>query len=257
MTPTPLPVSFLARPFAHRGLHDRAAGRIENSATAFAAAIDAGYGIELDLQLSADGRAVVFHDATLDRLTDATGPVARRTADDLGRIPLRIPMHGSADTIPTFAAVLAQVAGRVPLLVELKDQTGDLGPSDGRLEAAAARDLQDYRGPVALMSFNPTMVAAAQRLAPAVPRGLTTDAFAPSSWRGVPPARLDGLRRIDTDAVRAAFVSHDCRDLGAPRVAELRRHGLPVLTWTIRSAGQAAAALRVARAITFEGYLPG
>jgi glycerophosphoryl diester phosphodiesterase len=246
--PPPLPSSFLARPIAHRGLHDRAAGRIENSLAAFDAAVAAGYGIELDVQLAADGRAVVFHDATLERLTGETGPVRERSAAELRRIAL----GGSGETIPTLSATLARVAGRVPLLIELKDQTGDLGPSDGRLEAAVVRDLDGYRGAVALMSFNPWVVATLSRLAPDVPRGLTTDAFAADAWPGVSPDRLAALRRIDTDAAGAAFVSHDRRDLGSPRIAALRAGGLPVLTWTIRSAAEAAEALRVARVITFE-----
>ena len=249
----PLSEGFLDRPFAHRGLHGREQGRIENSASAFDAAVAAGYGIELDVQLSADGRAIVFHDAMLDRLTGETGRVRQRTAAELGRIALA----GSGDTIPTLAATLEQVAGRVPLLIELKDQTGDLGPSDGRLEAAVAGDLAAYAGPVALMSFNPSMIARLAALAPTLPRGLTTDAFAPDSWRGVPPERLAELRRIDTGAVAAAFVSHDHRDLATPRIVELRAAGLPILTWTIRSAEAEALALRGADAITFEGYRPG
>ena len=250
--PAPLPERFFARPLAHRGLHDRAAGRIENSPSAFDAAIAAGYGIELDVQLTANGRAVVFHDATLDRLTGQSGRVAERKADQLRRLALA----GSADRIPTLAETLDRVAGRVPLLIELKDQTGDLGPSDGRLEAAVARDLGGYHGPVALMSFNPSMVARLAGLAPEIPRGLTTDAFAPESWRGVPAGRLAELRRIDTDAADAAFVAHDHRDLAAPRIADLRAAGLPILTWTIRSPEEAARALVVAQAITFEGFRP-
>ena len=131
----PLPAAFLAAPIAHRGLHDRGAGRIENSLSAIRAARDAGYGIEIDLQRSSDGVAMVFHDDTLDRLTDETGPVRARSAAELSHIRLK----DSTDTIPTFAEVLAEVAGRVPLLVEIKDQSLVMGETDGRLEAAAAR----------------------------------------------------------------------------------------------------------------------
>jgi glycerophosphoryl diester phosphodiesterase len=84
-----LPPDFLRLPLAHRALHDRAARRPENSPAAIRAAVAAGYGIEIDLQLSRDGIAMVFHDETLDRLTDQTGLVADRDAADLGAIPLR------------------------------------------------------------------------------------------------------------------------------------------------------------------------
>lgn len=244
--------SFLRPHFAHRGLHDRSAGRIENSRAAFAAAIAGGYGIELDVQLASDGGAVVFHDGALDRLTDRPGRVAALSMAELGQIPLA----GSDETIPALPDILGLVAGRVPLLIELKDQTGDLGPGDGRLEAAVARAVRDYAGPVALMSFNAFMVANLARLCPEVPRGLTTAAFAASDWPAVPEDRRAGLRQIDVRTVGASFISHDFRDLASPRVAELRGEGLAILTWTIRSAEEEWVARRIADAVTFEGYRP-
>ena len=128
----PLPAAFLERPIAHRALHGP--GRPENSRAAIRAAVAAGYGIEIDVQPSADGVAMVFHDADLDRLTGTAGPIRGRTAADLARLPL----HGGDEGIPTLAEVLALVAGRVPLLVEIKDQDGALGPGVGALEAATA-----------------------------------------------------------------------------------------------------------------------
>src|SRR6056297_1261202 len=116
---TALPPGFLARPIAHRGYHDAAAGRIENSRSAFAAAMEAGYGIELDVQLSRDGVAMVFHDTMLDRLTDETGPVRDRGAAALQDIGLT----GSRDTIQTLTQVLRAIDGTVPVLVEIKDQS--------------------------------------------------------------------------------------------------------------------------------------
>ena len=166
MTRVPLPESFLRLPITHRALHDRAVGRVENSPAAIKAAVAAGYGIEIDLQLSQDGVPMVFHDETLDRLTDQTGPVNARTAADLGRIRLT----GSTDTIPTLAEVLTLIDGKVPLLIEIKDQSLVMGPIDGRLEAATANALKDYKGDVALMSFNPASVAHMARLAPHLPR---------------------------------------------------------------------------------------
>lgn len=248
---TPLPDGLRRRPIAHRALHDAAAGRPENSPAAIAAAIAAGYGIECDVQLSADGQAMVFHDETLDRLTAETGPVAARSAADLGRIVLR---HGT-DTIPTLPQVLAQVAGRVPLLVEIKDQTGSMGPDDGRLEAAVAAALADYRGEVAVMSFNPHAVAAMARLAPGLSLGLTTSAYDPADWAPLPRATCDRLRDIpDAEALPLAFISHEAADLARPRVADLKARGLAVLCWTVTSAAEEAVARRIADNITFEGF---
>lgn len=247
----PLPSAFLKAPIAHRALHDRAARRPENSPAAVRAAVAAGYGIEIDLQLSGDGVAMVFHDETLDRLTAETGPLVLRTAAELGRIALR----DSDERIPTFREVLALVAGAVPLLIEIKDQTGAMAETDGRLEAATAAALEGYAGPVALMSFNPHAIARMAALAPHLPRGLTTSAFAPDDWAPLPPATCDRLRGIpDYDRVGASFISHEARDLARPRVAALAAQGAAVLCWTIRSAAAEAEARRIALNITFEGY---
>lgn len=250
---TQLPDGFAARPFAHRGLHDRAAGRVENSASAVRAAVEAGYAVEIDVQLAADGAPVVFHDATLDRLTALRGPVREQTAAELGRTALT----GGGDVILPLGDVLGLIAGRVPVLVEVKDQSGNLGRTDGRLDVAVAEAVRGYRGPVAVMSFNPDAVRALSGLAPGVPRGLTTCAFAAKSWRDVPAARRARLAAIaDYDEVGASFVSHDWRDLNALRVKALKAAGATILCWTIRSAAEERAALRVADAVTFEGYRP-
>lgn len=252
MARVPLPAAFLKAPLAHRALHDRAAGRIENSPAAIQAAIDAGYGIEIDLQLSADGVAMVFHDETLDRLTAETGPVSARTAADLARVRLK----DGADCIPTFAQVLDQVAGRVPLLVEIKDQSLVMGPTDGRLETATARALAGYAGPVAVMSFNPAAVAHMARLAPGIPRGLTTAAYDPEGWQPMPAAQCARLRAIpDYDTTGSSFISHEAADLTRARVAELKAGGAAILCWTIRSPAEETAARRIADNVTFEGYL--
>ncbi|MCF1707744.1 phosphodiesterase [Tabrizicola sp. J26] len=251
MSIVPLPKDFLRAPFAHRGLHDKTKGRIENSLSAFSAAVAAGYGIELDLQLTKDGTAVVFHDATLDRVTGESGPVADRTAAELGRIAL----NGSTDTIPSFAEVLLLAAGRVPLLVELKDQSHNLTETDGRLESAAAEALLNYSGSVALMSFNPHSVAWMQKLCPRLPRGITTGSYPSDEWEGASAARSDELREIpDYDRTGSSFISHEVADLTRPRVAELKAKGARILCWTVRSADMEAEARRVAQNITFEGY---
>lgn len=250
MTP-PLPPSFLARPLAHRALHGDEAP--ENSRAAVRAAVAQGFGIEIDLQLSADGTAMVFHDRGLARLTDAEGPVRDRTAAELGQIPLR----GGTEGIPTFAEVLQEVSGHVPLLVEIKDQSAALGPTDGMLERAAAEDAKTYSGDLAFMSFNPHSVTSMARYAPGIPRGLTTSAFQPVRWPGIAVDRLKSLALMkDPQALGASFISHDARDLHNPRVAEIKASGLPVLCWTIRSSAEEAAARRIADNVTFEGYLP-
>lgn len=251
MTRVPLPDSFLKLPIAHRALHDRAAGRIENSPAAIQAAVTAGYAIEIDLQLSSDGVPMVFHDEELDRLTAETGPVNQRTAAQLGKIRL----HESTDTIPTLAEVLDLIKGRVPLLIEIKDQTLVMGPTDGRLEAATASALQGYTGDVALMSFNPHSVAHMARLAPHLPRGITTSAYDPDDWAPLPVDVCDRLRPIpDYDATASSFISHEARDLARPRVAELKAQGAAVLCWTIRSAADETLARQIADNVTFEGY---
>jgi glycerophosphoryl diester phosphodiesterase len=169
----------------------------------------------------------------------------------LARIALR---HGE-DGIPTLAEVLAIVDGRVPLLIEIKDQDGQMGPAMGRLEEATARALAGYAGPVALMSFNPHAVARMADLAPGIPRGLTTSAYDPADWAPVAPEVCDRLRDIpDYDRTGACFISHEARDLGRPRVAALKAQGAAVLCWTIRSPEAEAEARKIAQNVTFEGY---
>lgn len=248
---TRLPSDFLTRPIAHRGYHDKTSGRIENSLSAFSAAIDAGYGIELDLQLSRDSVAMVFHDDVLERLSDETGRVRDRDASELGTIGLK----NSSDTIATLSEVLSLVAGRVPLLIELKDQQGEMMGTDGALEAATVAALKDYTGPVALMSFNPHMVAKLHEICPDTPRGIVTSAFRKIDEPQVPVdnrVRLAGIP--DFDRVGASFISHDRTNLDAPRVEQLNGQGVPILCWTIRSAEQEREARKVADNITFEGY---
>ena len=251
ITRVPLPGAFLTQPLAHRALHDRAAGRPENSRAAVRAAVAAGYGIEIDVQISADGQAMVFHDEDLDRLTAGHGPVKARSAAELGRIRLR----DAEDGIPTLPEVLALVAGRVPLLIEIKDQTLTMTETDGRLESATAAALHRYDGPVAVMSFNPHAVAWMARLAPQLPRGLTTSAYDHADWAPLPEATCTRLRGIpDYDRTGASFISHEAADLARPRVAALKAQGAAILCWTVRSPAAEDQARRVAHNITFEGY---
>ncbi|MEJ6478614.1 MAG: glycerophosphodiester phosphodiesterase family protein [Octadecabacter sp.] len=247
-----LPSSFFIRPIAHRAFHDINRACPENSPAAFAAAIAGGYGIELDVQLSSDGQAMVFHDYALDRLTDEVGPIAQRSAAELGQIALK----GGTDTIPTLSQILHQVDGAAPLLIELKDQDGALGPSVGQLEKATARALADYVGDIAVMSFNPHSVALMAQIAPHIPRGLTTCHFPAKDWPTIPEKTRARLREIpDYTNTGACFISHQASDLENPRVAALKAQGAAVFCWTIRSAQAEVKARRVADNVTFEGYV--
>lgn len=250
-----LPAGFLSCPIAHRGLHGP--GRPENAVSAAHAAVAAGYGIEVDVQLSRDGHAMVFHDAGLARMTGYAGAVSAMDAEQLGRIALK----GSAtgETIPTLDTLIAEIDGQVPLLVEIKHQPDD-PDATGALVRAVARCLEkraDVSEWVAVMSFDPLAIAEAARRIPQVARGLTTFAWGAGSTGGFSEAELARLRAIsDFDAVGAAFVSHDAADLGSAALVPLRARGVPILCWTIRSPEAEREARRLADNITFEGYLP-
>lgn len=248
-----LPSGFLTRPIAHRGLHDASKGRPENSLPAVQAAVQAGYGIEIDLQLTSDEKPVVFHDYDLSRLTEASGAVNLRRAADLRTIPLK---GATNEGIPQLDAVLEIIKGQVPVLIEIKDQDGALGPEIGPLEAAVAQAINTYSGLVAVMSFNPHSVAAMQTLAPSIPRGLVTENFLAEDWR-VTEKQAASLTLIeDFERVGACFISHDKQDLDRPRVADLKSQGARILTWTIKSEKEERKAREIAENITFEGYLP-
>ena len=152
--------------------------------------------------------------------------------------------------------MLRLVGGRVPLLVEIKDQDGQMGPQVGQLEEAAARALCAYEGPLAVMSFNPHSVAAMAELAPDLPRGLTTDAFVPADWPELTPDICERLRGIpDYDQVGACFISHKATDLSRSRVLELKAQGAALLCWTIISPEAERVARTIAYIIIFERYL--
>ncbi len=246
-----LPSSFFAAPLAHRGFHDVKNGRPENSRAAIRAAIERGYGIEIDLQLSADNQAMVFHDYDLARLAEAQGAIRLRSAQELAAIPLK----GGDEGIPTFSEVLDLVDGRVPLLIEIKDQDGAMGDNTGTLEEAAAACLAGYAGDAAVMSFNPNAIAAFKQHCTDRPLGLVTCGYTKEDWPLLPAKTRDDLRDIpDFDRVGASFISHDRTDLESAAVARLKARGVPILCWTIRSPEQEREARKIADNITFEGY---
>ena len=247
-----LPKSFLDRPIAHRALHDTTNGRPENSLAAIRAAIDANYGIEIDLQPSADRVAMVFHDQTLERLTAESGPVAARTASQLQDIPL----VGAGEGIPTLTQVLELVAGRVPLLIEIKDKDGTLGPDIGLLEDATARALDGYTGDVAVMSFNPNSIVTMAELCPDIPRGLVTEDYTRSKGWKLSDADRERLSHTPHYGVSGScFVSHNHHHLDHPHIDDLKAQGANILCWTIRSPEEEDIARKVADNVTFEGYM--
>jgi glycerophosphoryl diester phosphodiesterase len=239
------------RPIAHRGLHDRAAGVIENTGPAFLAAIAGGYGIECDLQPASDGTPMVFHDAALKRLVDADGLVRERSPAELAKLRYR----GQDTPILTYVDFLALVGGRVPLLVEIKSDWDPAMP--GFLEAIAALST-GYAGPLALMSFDPAVMVRCRALAPDVPRGIIACDYTVNNWW---PGKIDASRAISLtyllesrDAAPDFFAYH-VRALPTP-VTRFTRDGLglPLFTWTVRSERERAIAARWADAPIFEGY---
>jgi glycerophosphoryl diester phosphodiesterase len=242
---------WLRRPYAHRGLHDAAKGIIENSASAIRAAMGKGYAIEVDLCAAAEHMPVVFHDATLDRLTGEKGPIAARDAESLSAIPLR----GSNDTILSFAELLETVEGRVPLLLEVKSNWS----RDGKFETNIAAALKSYPGPVAVMSFDPYSVAAFREFAPALPRGLVAGRFDKEhDWPHCTPWQRFAMRHLLTSAFAwPHFIAYDIAAL--PTTAPLATRfvfGLPLLTWTVRTKEERERAQTYADAMIFEGIVP-
>lgn len=240
-----------ARPIAHRGLHDAAAGVVENTATAFKAAIAGGFGIETDLQISADGEAMVHHDDAFGRLTEGSAYLAQMNAADIKAVRFQ----ATADRVLTLNELCELVAGRVPLVIELKSRfDGDM-----RLVARAAEVLAGYGGPVALMSFDPAPIARLREIAPALTRGIVAERhYTHHEWdalSGLEKFRLAFL--LHAPQTRPQFLAYSVKDL--PAVAPLAaRHvfRLPLLTWTVRSEADRSRSGRWADQMIFEGFRP-
>ena len=244
-------LGWLKRPIAHRGLHDASRGVIENTASAFQAALDAGYAIEADVQASGDGEAMLFHDSTLDRLTLETGPVRSRSAEELKDVVFR----DTGDRMQSFSELLEQVAGRTPLVIEVKSDWTTYGPLEQRLAAV----LTPYQGPVAVMSFDPRTVATFGRAAPQVPRGLVAERFANrNAWPSLGACQRLAMRHLLSAFIATPqFIAYDIRAL--PAIAPLAARTLlrwPLLTWTVRTEAERRTARRWADAMIFEGFRP-
>jgi glycerophosphoryl diester phosphodiesterase len=238
-----------ARPVAHRGLHDATRGVIENTPSSVAAAVAANYAIEVDLQITADGEAMVYHDDKLGRLTDGSAALNAVTAAELRRVPFK----GTADPMISLGDLCDLVAGRVTLVLELKSRFD----ADRRLPLRVAEVLQSYTGPVAAMSFDPSQIAVIRQAAPGLRRGLVAESrYRPHhqdrSWfRGTADYMGNLLR------ARPQFLAYSVRDLPSPPPLIGRAiFGLPLLTWTVRSEEDRTRAGRWADQMIFEGFRP-
>jgi glycerophosphoryl diester phosphodiesterase len=239
------------RPVAHRGLHDAASGAIENAPSAIAAAVAADYAIEVDLQISADGEAMVHHDGELGRLEEGSGRLDALTAGALRGIVYR----GTSDRIMRLADLLALVGGRVALLIEMKSRFD----GDPRLPVRVAEVVQSYAGPVAAMSFDPRQMETLHAVAPGLPRGIIGQSL---RGRTASPGHPAGSREALAHLIRGVrsrphFVAYRVQDLPAAGPL-LARHllGMPLLTWTVRTATDRERAGRWADQMIFEGFRP-
>ncbi len=240
-----------ARPIAHRGLHDAPSGAIENTAAAFSAAIACGYGIETDLQISADGEAMVHHDDALGRLTEGSGRLAEMTAAEIKAVRFK----ASAARILTLSELCDLVAGQAPLLLELKSRfDGDL-----RVAKRTVDVLSGYSGPVAVMSFDPDLIEAVQLAAPILTRGIVAERhYSDAEWGSLSNAQRRSLAwLLHTPKSRPQFLAYSVRDLpAAPPLVARTFFGLPLLTWTVRTEDDRNRATRWADQIIFEGWRP-
>lgn len=239
------------RPIAHRGLHDAAAGRFENTISAAEAAVAGGFAIECDIQLSRDGEAMIFHDHDLPRLTEADGPVRERDSAFLGRLAI----GGSQDRIPTLTAFLDHVADRTPLVVEVKSRHD----GDERLARRFVEVMRGRRERVAVKSFDPAIVTLLRRIAPHIPRGIVAQStYGDRERETLGPDRVRRMTDLlHWDDTMPDFLSWRGADLpAAAPVLGRRLGGVPLMAWTIRTREEASRVVAFADQIVFEGFLP-
>jgi glycerophosphoryl diester phosphodiesterase len=240
-----------ARPVAHRGLHDAARGIIENMPAAAQAAVDGNFAIECDIQLSADGEAMVHHDGVLGRLTDGNGKLSEKTAAELKAIPFK----ATAERMMTLAELCDLVAGRVPLVIEVKSYFD----GDRKLVTRMAQVLSSYQGPAVGMSFDPDQVMALRQLLPSRPRGIVAERhYTAEDWPEASPAQRHDMTHLrHFFRTRPDFVAYYVDELPslAPWLAR-NVFGCPLLTWTVRRPPQRARAAQYADQMIFEGFVP-
>ena len=238
-----------ARPVAHRGLHDRARGIIENMPGAALAAIDGNFAIECDIQLTADGEAMVHHDDALGRLTEGSGVLLGLTSQALKAVTFR----DTPERMMSLGDLCTLVGGRVPIVIELKSHFD----GDRKLVRRMAEVLASYAGPVAAMSFDPDQVKALRETLPELPRGIVAQRlYSEADWPEATLAQRKGMRHLKhAFRTRPHFVAYWVNDLPAP-APWIARHvfGLPLLTWTVRTPEQRERAVRCADQMIFEGF---
>ena len=240
-----------ARPIAHRGLHDPAQGLIENTAAAVHAAMTAGYGVEVDVQLSGDGEAMVYHDAVLGRLTEGNARLDRLSAAALQCVPFR----NSAERMLTLGGLCDLVGGRTTILIELKSRFD----GDVRLANRVAETLTAYAGPAAPMSFDPKQIRTLRHKAPGLVCGIVAAKYRPHPyWDLMPTWMRHGMGYLLTGlAASPQFVAYSASDLPAFAPIFARRVlRLPLFAWTIHNDSERQHALRFADQIIFEGFRP-
>ncbi|WJR81257.1 glycerophosphodiester phosphodiesterase [Bradyrhizobium sp. NP1] len=240
-----------ARPVAHRGLHDRARGIVENMPAAASAAVAGNFAIECDVQLTADGEAMVHHDDELGRLTDGSGRLRDKTAAELKAVAFK----DTPERMMTLSDLCTLTAGRVPLVIEVKSHFD----GDRRLVKRMAEVLASYSGPAVGMSFDPDQVMALRELMPSRPRGIVAERhYTESDWPDASPAQRREMTHLrHAFHTEPHFVAYWVDELpaAAPWIAR-NVFGCPLLTWTVRTSEQRARAARHADQMIFEGFVP-
>ena len=240
-----------ARPVAHRGLHDAARGILENMPGAVQAAIAGNFSIEVDIQLTADGEAMVHHDDALGRLTEGSGALLGKTAAELKAVKFK----NTPERMMTLGDLCSLVAGRVPLVIEVKSHFD----GDRKLVTRMAEVLASYSGPAVGMSFDPDQVLALRELIPSLPRGIVAEReYTEDEWPEASAAQRRGMTHLrHAFRTRPHFVAYWVNELpaAAPWIAR-NIFGLPLLTWTVRTPDQRARAARYADQMIFEGFVP-
>jgi len=236
----------IARPIAHRGFYDNASSYPENSLAAFERAVKSGYPFEMDVRLLKDAEVVVFHDKDLERMTKHQGMIKDCDSDQIRQIKLL----ESQQIVPLFSEVLDAVAGRVPLIIEVKNEDHRVGP----LERALWQRLSSYKGKYAIVSFNPFTLKWFRKNAPVVIRGQLS-----SDFRGedLPFYTKFLLRNLFLNFVsKPDFILYDIRCLPYWAAARVKRKGLPLLGWTATSQEDHMNALKFCDNMIFEDYVP-
>ena len=240
-----------ARPVAHRGLHDRARGIIENMPSAFQAAIAGNFSIELDVQLTADGEAMVHHDDALGRLNEGSEKLAQLTAAQLKQVPFK----DTADRMITLGELCDLTAGRVPLVIEIKSHFD----GDRKLVGRVAEVLKSYSGPAVAMSFDPEQVMALKELAPKLVRGIVAQrTYDDDYWTKTSPTQRHEMTALRHGfRTQPHFVAFWVDELPSPAPWIARNiFGCPLLTWTVRTQDQRRRAGQYADQMIFEGFVP-